>query len=311
MNRTKKIETVAVIGLGAMGCSYLGKISETIPMEMIQAIASGARAERYRKNGIVLNGRRIDFPIAEPHEAKPADLLIFTVKFNQLKEAIDEARGAVGPDTIVISLLNGITSERLIADVYGEEHVLYSLALGIDATRSADETNVTVYGVVPFGAARNEPGNYDERVVALKEFWGRVGLNSEIPEDMHRALWQKFMMNVGVNQTSAVLECPYGGLQRGTEAKKIVVSAMEEVVALSAYEDVHLGQADIDRALTVLDTLSPGGKCSMLQDVEARRPTEVAIFGGTVVELGKKHGVPTPVNDMLVRIIRAKEELFG
>lgn len=307
----KKIETVALIGLGAMGCSYLGKISETVPMENIQVIAEGARAERYRRDGIGLNGRRLHFPVVEPHEARPADLLIFTVKFNQLEDAVQAARGAVGPDTIVISLLNGITSEEVIASVYGKEHVLYSIGFGIDATRVGDDTTVTVYGRIPFGMARNEPGKYDERVVVLKEFFDRVGLASEVPEDMLLSLWHKFMMNVGVNQTSAVLECQYGVLQREGEARSIVESAMQEAVALSAYEGVALTQSNVDCGLEVLNTLSPTGKCSMLQDIEARRETEVDIFGGTVVELGKKHNVPTPVNDMLYRIIKAKEEMFG
>lgn len=307
----RKIETVALIGLGAMGCSYLGKISETVPMENIQVVASGDRAKRYRENGIGLNGRRIFFPVVEPLEAKPADLLIFTVKFNQLEEAVQEAKGAVGPDTIVISLLNGITSEDVIAASYGRERVLYSLALGIDATRAGDDTSVTVYGVIPFGEVRNEPGSYTERVTRLAEFFDRVGLNSEVQEDMKLALWRKFMLNVGVNQTSAILECPYGALQREGEARRLAVSAMNEAVALGGLEGVPLGQDDVDRALSVMATLSPEGKCSMLQDIEAARKTEVDIFGGTVVELGRKHGVPVPINEAYLRIIKAKEEAFG
>ena len=306
----ERIETVALVGLGAMGCAYLGKIAETLPMERIQVVAEGARAERYRKNGVVLNGRRLDFPVADRDSLRPADLLIFTVKFNQLEEAVDLARGAVGPDTIVISLLNGITSEEVIAAAYGWDKVLHSLALGIDATRDGDDTAVTVYGVIPFGEARNRPGEYSPRVLRLKAFFDRVGLKSEIPDDMRLALWRKFMLNVGVNQTSAVVGSGYGILQREGAAREIAVSAMREVVDLARLEGVALGEADIDRAMTVMGTLSPEGKCSMLQDMEAKRKTEVAIFGGTVLALAEKHGIPAPVNDMLVRIIRAKEEAF-
>lgn len=106
----KEIESVGLVGLGALGCAYLGKIAETIPMQKIQVLADGARAERYRKNGVLLNGRRIDFPVSSPEQAYPVDLLIFTVKYTQLEDAIRLARPAVGPDTLIISLLNGIGS---------------------------------------------------------------------------------------------------------------------------------------------------------------------------------------------------------
>ena len=306
----KKIETVALVGLGALGCAYLGKIAEAVPMENIQVVAEGKRAARYREEGVILNGKRLDFPIVEPVKLRPADLLIFTVKFNQLDEAIELARGAVGPDTIVISLLNGITSEERIAAAYGWDTVLFSLSLGIDATRVGDETSVTVYGVIPFGEAENSPVNYSDRVLRLKDFFDRVGLRSEIPADMRLALWKKFMLNVGVNQTSAVVGSGYGALQKEGAAKEIATSAMHEVVALAGFERVNLGEKDIEQAMTIMGTLSPDGKCSMLQDIEARRKTEVAIFGGTVLDLAAKHGHPAPVNAMLVRIIRAKEEQF-
>lgn len=305
-----KIENVALVGLGALGCAYLGRIAETVPMENIQVVAEGKRAARYREHGVILNGKRLDFPIVGPDALRPADLLIFTVKFNQLEEAIALVRGAVGPDTVVISLLNGITSEERIAATYGWDKVLYSLSLGIDATREGDSTNVTVYGVIPFGEAENAPGAYSARVLRLKDFFGRVGLNCEVPEDMKLALWRKFMLNAGVNQTSAVLGSTYAALQKEGAARDIAVSAMREVVELARCEGVGLGVKDIGNALAVLATLSPGGKCSMLQDMEARRHTEVALFGGTVLALAEKHGLPAPVNGMLVRLIRAKEELF-
>lgn len=310
MQANGAIKRVALVGLGAMGCAYLGKIAETMPLSDIQVIADGERAERYRKNGVFLNGKRLDFPIVGKEEARPADLLIFTVKFNQLEEAVALARGAVGPDTIVISLLNGITSEEILAAAYGADKVLYSLSLGIDATRNGDNTSVTVYGFIPFGEAENVPGAYSANVLRLKDFFDRAGVAYEVPRDMKTALWRKFMLNVGINQTSAVVGAGYGALQRAGAARDIAISAMAEVIAVASREGVALERKDMDDAMAVLDTLSPHGKCSMLQDMEARRKTEVAIFGGTVLTLAEKHGMAAPVNDMLVRIIRAKEEQF-
>jgi len=125
-----------------------------------------------------------------------------------------------------------------------------------------------------------------------------------------KTLWWKFMLNVGVNQTSAVLRIPYGVVQQLSEVRKLMIDAMQEVVAVSQKADVHLNQKDIDECMRVIDGLTPPGKTSMYQDVEASRQTEVDIFAGTVVDLGRKYDIPTPVNSMLLRIIKATEAVF-
>lgn len=308
----KRIESVAVVGLGAIGTSYISKIIDALGSDRVQAVASGERAARLRRSGVSLNGSRLDIDIAEPSTVREADLVIFTVKHHALAGSIEEARGAVGHDTTIISLLNGITSEHALIGAFGSERVLYSLSLGIDATRSGNATTTTKFGKIPFGDAHNDPAHLSPRVAALADLFDCVGIEHETPADMTQALWRKFMMNVGVNQTMAVLGCPYAELQKhGSRARELDIAAMREVVELAPREGISLGPEDIDTALSVLDTLSPAGKCSMLQDVEARRKTEVEIFGCTVVDLGRKHHVKTPVNDMLVRIIQAKEEIYG
>ena len=89
----KKIKTVSLIGLGAVGSANLAKISETVPMEDIRVIASGEREKRYRKHGVTVNGKTYMFPVFGPDDkVAPADLLIFAVKNHHLSRAIEEAR---------------------------------------------------------------------------------------------------------------------------------------------------------------------------------------------------------------------------
>jgi 2-dehydropantoate 2-reductase len=116
---------------------------------------------------------------------------------------------------------------------------------------------------------------------------------------MIRSLWFKFMINVGVNQVSAVLRATYGALQSSSEARDLMDSAMLEVIVIARTLHVDLSEEDIGEWYKVLGTLNPTGKTSMLQDVEAGRPIEVEMLAGTVVELGKRHGVTTPVNQKL------------
>lgn len=306
-----KIEKVSIIGLGAIGSAYASQMTGFMPWDNIRVIAGGERSERYKGEGININGHNFYFNVVDPlQQCTPADLLIFAVKYNQLDQALTEVQNHVGPGTIIISLLNGITSEEIIGAAYGREKILYSLALGIDAVRVGNQVTFTSLGTVPFGEKINIPGGYSDKVKRLQEFFARTQINYSIPDDMQRTLWWKLMLNVGINQTSAVLRAPYGVFQNVKAARDIMVSAMEEVLDISFKASINLARTDIDELLAVINTLSPTGKTSMLQDIEAGRETEVNIFAGAVIELGEKYGVATPVNKMLFDLIRAEEEMF-
>ena len=116
------------------------------------------------------------------------------------------------------------------------------------------------------------------------------------------------MINVGVNPTSAVIRAPYGVFQTSPEARKLMETSMREVISLAKANGVNLTDQDLQDWIVVLKTLSPDGKTSMLQDIEAGFKTEVEIFCEKVVQLGKTHGIPTPVNQTILRIIRVLEQ---
>ena len=307
----KAITDVALIGLGAVGAAYLTSVADNFPECRIRVIAAGERAARLRAGGIIYNGRRYMFDVAEPPDGTPAGLLFVSVKNGQLSEAVGQAAAFVGPDTVIISPLNGVTSERKLAERFGAENVVYSYAIKLDATRRGAETVCGNEGWIVFGDERNEPGRLSENVLAVEEFFKRSHIEYEIPEDMIKSLWKKFMMNCGLNQTSAVLGFSYGLMQRSQEARSLMRSAMEEAAAAArAAAGVELGEAEIDEIFRTMDMLSPNGKTSMLQDVDARRVTEVDAFAETVASIAREHGFAAPVNELYLRLIRAREESF-
>jgi len=298
----KKIENVAIVGLGALGASHMSKISERVPSDSLRVIASGERASRI-KAGVTVNGKKYFFPVATPDdETGPADLLIFAVKSYQLIQAIADARNQIDEKTIIMSLLNGIESEEVIERECGMKP-LYSVAVGLDPTREDDSTVYTRLGVIQFGEATNEEGNYSQRVMSVRDFFETAGVAYEIPRDMKRALWKKFMFNVGANQTSAILRCTYMALQKSPEARLVMRKAMEEVAAVARHEGVIFTEDDIEDAFALLGKLSSEGRTSMAQDLSALRKTEVELFGSVVVKLGKIHGVPVPANELLCSLI--------
>ena len=303
----KTIQKVYFSGLGAVGCSYASKFYEMDP-DCIKIIADKERIERYIKEGITINGKQYNFRYITPEEdSAPADLIIIAVKQRHLDQSIKDIRKFVGSDTIILSLLNGIVSEEIIGREYGMEKLLYSICVRIDAVRVGTNIRFSNIGMIVFGDKTNII--YSPDVTAVKNLFDKVGIPYSVPENMIRELWWKFMMNVGMNQTSAILRAPYGVYQKVQEARELTRMASLEVVRLSEKVGINLQEEDIDKYINIVNTLSPEGKTSMLQDIEAGRKTEVEIFAGTVIELGSKYRVATPVNDMLYKMIRTLESI--
>ena len=303
------IKKVSIIGLGALGVLFGNHLAKRMRPEDLRIIADQERITRYKKEKIYSNGEPCSFYYVTPEEeCEPADLLIFSVKFNDLDHAIKSVKKHVGEHTIIISLLNGITSEEMIGKAYGRNRVLYSVAQGMDAVKVGNKLTYDHMGMICFGS--KESGSVSPKAKELKEFFRKTDVPFELDTNMFRRQWGKFMLNVGVNQTVAVYKSNYGEIQRKGEARELMIAAMREVIALSEHEGVNLTEDDLNYWLNVLGTLSPNGKPSMAQDIEAERFSEVDLFSGTVIELGKKYQIPTPVNQQLYDRIKQIERKY-
>jgi 2-dehydropantoate 2-reductase len=304
-----EIKTVSIIGLGALGILFGNHLSKKMLKEDLRIIADADRIKNYKINYVYCNGERCDFNYVTPEEVcEPTDLVIFAVKYSGLKEAIKAVKNQVGDNTIILSLLNGISSETVIGETYGMDKVLYSVAQGMDAVKEGNKLSYHNMGMICFG--EREPGVISQKVNMVAEFFNKMKLPYEIDTNMYRRQWGKFMLNVGVNQTVAVCESSYSEIQKKGQARETMISAMREVMALSEKEGINLNEEDLDYWLKVLSKLSPEGKPSMRQDMEARRYSEVELFSGTVLELGKKYAISTPVNEKLYDRIKFIESKY-
>lgn len=299
-------EKTAVIGLGAVGCSYAHLIQKNGLEPKI--IAGGERAARI-SSGMLINGETIVFDTVAPGETYDADLLLVACKFHNLDQVIADMAGCVGKDTVIVSLLNGLGAEELLQAAYPKNTVLYCRVAGLAVLKNGNELSIGGYGGWKAGAADNTV--ISPAVAALVAFCERIGLPLIVPADMLHAVWWKLMCNVGINQCSAVLRAPYGVFQKIPEARNMMLSAMEEVRAVAPSAKVTLTDEDVAEWLSLLDSLVDWGKTSMLQDVEAKRKTEVEILAGSVIRAGEKLGVPTPVNRFLFNQLRTIEKMNG
>lgn len=303
----RKDFTTAIVGAGALGAMYADAIARSgYP---VYFAARGDRVRRLRENGVSVNGEHHHLPVIDvgADDFPAPDLVIVALKHHHLPDVCRWIRRLVSERTTVISVMNGIESEDSLIEALGEDSVLYAMAAGMDAVRIGSDVTYTVMGKVVFGRSVNDPDNPDPRVAVIQEFFDDVGITWQTPPDMVHALWNKFMLNVGINQFSVLLRAPYRMFHDDKRARDLMRLAMEEVLALAEAKGVALSRDDLERWFPVVKTLSPEGKTSMLQDIEAGRKTEVEMFAGRMVALGEELGVPTPVNRVLLLSIQALE----
>ena len=302
------IERIAIVGMGALGVLYGDFLTQRLGRERVGFVVNAERRERYGRMEISANGHRCDFRLIDANETgDPADLVIFAVKATALQQAMEDAAGQIGPDTVLLSVLNGITSERLLEQRFGGKNVVYCVAQGMDAVKLGGALTYTVMGQLCIGVPSEEKLPALDAVCAL---FDRIGMPYSREADILHRLWGKFMLNVGVNQVVMVFEGNYGTIQAPGKPREMMIAAMREVLELSKYEGVKLTEDDLNFYVELMNTMSPQGMPSMRQDGLAHRRSEVELFSGTVCRLAKKHGLSVPVNEWLYARVKEMEAAY-
>ena len=304
-----RIENVTIVGMGALGLLFGERIADNLGTEHLCYLMDSDRKKRHAVDRYTINGKQVCFRIAAPDEAAgPADLVITATKYSGLHEARDLMRPVVGKDTIIVSLLNGISSEDILAEVFPRRQILDCVAIGMDAVREG--TSLTFRNIGRLQIGSSQPGQ-ERRLALLERFFTEADIPFEICPDIQRAMWNKFMINVGINQTCMVYGTNYGGATaEGSEAFADLAGAMHEVISLAAAEGITLTETDYEKDIALLRSLNPTGYPSMQQDAMAKRPSEVELFAGTVLRLAKRHGLEVPVNERYYRKIKEMEQAY-
>lgn len=302
----REIKKAALIGMGAIGGFVAPGLCEALGSGGFKVIAGGERRERLDREGVIINGKLWKFQTVDPAwEDDPADLIILSVKFTALDQAIEDIRKQVGKHTVIMSLLNGVESEERIKAAYPDNEVLYSV-IRVPALHQGNEISFPEgSGKISFGNACND--TVSETVQSVEELFIKSKITYEIPKDMLRNMWHKFMTNVSENQSAAILRVPYGIWTISEDANELREQAAREVIAIAQKKGIHLAEEDLLEHRMYFDNAPFYGKPSTLQDIEAGRKTEVEMFAGSVIKMGKELGIPTPYNQMFYHCIKTLE----
>lgn len=303
-----EINHITIVGMGALGILYGDFFTKKLGKDAVNFVADEDRINRYKRDIITCNGKPCDFTFVNAKEKmKPADLLIFAVKATALGTAIKTARNKVGENTIILSVLNGITSEEIIGKQFGMEKIIYCVAQGMDAVKIGNEFTCEHLGQLCIGIKEGELDK-KEKLDAVVRLFEKTGMPYTVEEDIIHRLWSKFMLNVGVNQTVMIYEGTYRTVQQPGEARELMKAAMREVILLAQYEKITISEEELEQYVKLVDTLNPMGMPSMRQDGLEGRKSEVEFFAGTVQEIAKKHELDTPVNQNIYRRIIEMEK---
>ncbi|MDO4459995.1 MAG: ketopantoate reductase family protein [Clostridia bacterium] len=301
-----EIKNVAIYGTGAVGSYLLWGLSNKPEIDL-SVIASGERKARYEKDGFVINGKTYHPTIRTPKEAGEhgTDFVIVCVKYNALPSVLEEIKETVGENTTVMSLMNGVDSEERIGEVIGEDKVLYSL-IKIASERIGNEVRFDAETTIGIIMGEKDKSASSERTDAICELFKDSGIHYRVSDEILSEIWSKFRLNVSMNQPQAMINCGVGAYTDSEHAKYISDMLKEEVNRIAEAKGIDISLSAKGTAAGT--PVKPRARYSTLQDLDAKRHTEVDMFAGTVVRMGREIGIPTPYNDFTYHMIKALEE---
>lgn len=299
-----KIETVAVLGAGAVGSYIIWGLCEKESVRL-GVIAEGARAERLKKEGCLINDVRYRPAVWTPEEAHGVDLLIVALKYGVLPGALSSIQKAVGENTVVMSLMNGIDSEEIIAEKIGREHIVDSL-IKIASHKEGDGYYFDPERTIGIILGESKTPYKSERIAAIDALFSESKIRYTITGHITEEIWSKFRLNVCNNLPQAILGAGVGCYKDSAHMKAISDGLKRELEAIAVAKGIDM---DIIAKASTQGTPAPSSaRFSTLQDLDAGRHTEIDMFSGALMRLGKELGIPTPYNEYTYHMIKALEE---
>ncbi len=305
-----------MVGAGGTGGYYGGALARA--GNQVTMVARGPhlaaiRATGLQVNTVLLGDFHLDVDATDDMSSVgPVDLVIFAVKSYGTNAAIRDMGPLVGDDTMIISTQNGIDSERLIGEALGPEHVLGCAA---KVSAKIDAPGVVTQGGGPGSLVIGEMGSADlnaqgavtERVNDLVERCKAAGLAAETHEDIVMAIWEKFIFICALSGMTALTRKPIGEIFSQPSTAEMYLQVLAEVAEVGSAEGVALPGDIAQNTLAATQAREPFIIGSMGHDLIAGNPIEIGLLNGRVVELGKKHGIPTPANFAIEAALKPHE----
>jgi 2-dehydropantoate 2-reductase len=287
---------IVVMGAGGTGGYFGGKLARA--GENVTFVARGAHREAIERHGLrVRSAVEGDWIVRAPAVERleglpPADIVLFCVKSFDTEAAAEVIRPAVGPDTGVLTVQNGVDNEEILAQRLGPQHVLGGVARVFSTLESPGVIAHTLLGELEFGEM---DGSESARARAFLAACRGAGITAELSDRIRSALWEKYVFLVTHSAMTALTRRPGGVLRELPETRRMYRLLLEEMTALARAEKAGLEEDIVNRLMKALDSMGAGALSSLYHDLVHGKRLELESLQGHAVRLGQRHGIPTPM----------------
>jgi 2-dehydropantoate 2-reductase len=243
----------------------------------------------------------------DPKSVGPVDLIVNFVKCYHTEAAVRSAAPMIGSETAVLSLQNGWGNAPRIASIVGEDRVLVGLTYHSATLLAPGKVKHPGAGMTYIGELGGKPS---KRLETVAETFRSASFDVTVSDRILDEVWKKLALNACTLPTAALLRFFAHELVAFEPAKLEMAAILREVVDVANAQGITLDYDERWKAITGLLEKAVGGKASMLQDVEARRQTEIEVINGAIVEAGKRVGIATPHNQAMVWMVQAAEQHY-
>jgi len=297
----KKIEKVSLVGAGAVGAYFIWGLSEKMGDDFC-VVASGERKNRLEKEGLIINEKQYALNVKTAKEAGIQDLILVSCKSDALLSLLPDIKAMTGPETLVLSLLNGVSSEEIIGNEIGMEHMAYAV-MRIASVRNGNKIIFSEEKTAGIYVGEKDFEAPTERLKAFEELLKDTGIRYNFVENIILDMWIKYASNVAQNLPQAILGVGFQAYKDSEFVYFIAEKLWKEVAAVANAKGIPL----TDRFL-LFRGVKPEARFSTLQDLDAKRHTEIDMLAGEMISMGKELGVPVPYCEYTYHLIKALEE---
>lgn len=299
---------IAIIGSGGVGGYFGGKLANA--GNEVTFLARGEHLKAIKSNGLTVKSILGDFKVDalkatdKIKEIGYVDLVILGVKAWQVKEVAPDLHSIVNDNTSILPLQNGILATEELKAHINEENIVGGLCRIISKIEAPGIINHL--GVTPsivFGELDN---GKTERILEIKELFDHGGIKSTVASDIDAELWKKFI-SICVGGLLAISGTTYGEMRSLKETRHLMVELLDEIYQLSQKAGIQIESDFLNKTISFTDSLPYDSTSSLTRDVWEGKPSEIEYQNGTVVRLGKKYGVDTPVNRFIYSCILPME----
>lgn len=288
---------IAIIGTGGVGGYFGGRLLQS--GNDVSFLARGKHLKNIQVSGLSIKSIKGDFVVNPKiatdriEELGKSDLIIIALKTWQVKDIATKLNRIIHDDTIVLPLQNGILTSDELKEFIPEKHILGGLCRIFSKIESPGI--IHHFGYEPSIVFGELNSLKTARMTRIKEVFDKSGIDSRISLDIKADLWKKFIP-ICIGGLMAVSETTYGELRSIPETRKLMEELLLEIFELSKAAEIDLESSLVEKTLKAIDSFPPDSTPSLARDVWQGKPSEIEYQNGTVVKLGKKYGIPTPVN---------------